>query len=83
MKCAVSPDAYRLRFYRHFLFLHCPHFSYGPHALVSYHKMPVLQVVGGGGGSNFDLIQSSILLVPTPEVLEHSWLDHKAMVKEE
>ena len=72
MKCAVSPDACRLRFYRHFFFLHCPHFSHGPLALVSCHKTPVLQEVGGGAGSNFALIQSCVLLVPIPEVPEHS-----------
>lgn len=49
MKRAVSPDACRLRFHRHFCFLYPHHFSYGLHALLPYHKMPVLQEVGGGG----------------------------------
>lgn len=56
MKRAVSPDACRLRFQRHFCFLQAPppspprNLSYGPHALVSCHKMPVLQEAGGGWG---------------------------------
>lgn len=56
MKRTVSPDACRLRFHRHFCFLHCPpNLSYCPHALVSCHKMPVLQEVGGRGWGGIKL----------------------------
>lgn len=79
MKRAVSPDACRLRFHRHFCFLQYPPprpttcltdpMPWSPVTRCQYCRR---LEAGWGWGTNFNLIQSCLLLVPTPEVFEHS-----------